>query len=119
MSAPYLEAMQHGFRRALERGLELRETTLLVDGETLLLRFAGHDLADVLLPALTPIVAASDATPILTVELWDSTSSDVPPPPPPWTTSDGGRLGAIKGHNDQQRRAIVDPETGTLTIADL
>jgi hypothetical protein len=119
MTFPYLDEIRAGFGRALDAGLELRETTLVVDAETLLLRFAGDALADALLPALAPIVAASERTPGMTVELWDSASAGRPPPPPPWTAADGGPLGAVKGHNDGGRRAIVDPESGTLTIADL
>jgi hypothetical protein len=119
MSFQYLERLRNGFSLAVATGLDLREVTLVVDGDTLLLRFAGDALAEALLPALAPILEASEAAPAWTVELWDSASAGIAAPRPPWTAQDGGPLGAVRGYNDGARRAIVDPATGTLTIADL
>jgi hypothetical protein len=102
--------MQAGFRGALGRGLEAHEVTLEVDGETIRLRFAGDAMAQAVVPALTRLTSVSDAEPA---------SAGFLPPTPPWEASDGGRLGAVRGHNAGDLRTVVDGESGTLTIADI
>lgn len=124
MAPDYLEELRSGFRRALDAGVPQHEAVLSVDGDTIRLVFAGDALTDAVLPALARLAAAgaggsSAAAPTMTVELWDSASAGFPPPPPPWTSSDSGRLGAVQGHNDADRKTVVDPESGTISIADL
>jgi hypothetical protein len=120
MSRVYLRAMRAGFRAALESGLKERHETLAVNGTTVRLRFAGADMAEATLPALAPLIGdppRGSAT--FTVELWDSASTDIGPPMPPWGPDAGGPLGAVKGHNDETLRTVVDHAARTITVCDL
>jgi hypothetical protein len=57
--------------------------------------------------------------PAFTIALWDSASAGLVPPPPPWGDGDGGPHGAVRGHNDEHRKTVVDRGSRTITVADL
>jgi len=71
------------------------------------------------LPALRPLVAGTDRSPALVVELWDSASSGVAAPPAVWDHDAAAPLGALRGYNDGPSRIVVDPVSRTITVADL
>jgi HPr serine kinase-like protein len=76
-------------------------------------------MAAAALPALAPCVSETERDPTFTVELWDSGSVAIRPPAPPWDNHDGGPLGAVRGHNDDVSKTVVDPGSGTVTTCDL
>jgi hypothetical protein len=119
MRSAYLRAMHAAFESAWSSAARREVVTLEVDGTVVCLKLAGSEMAAAVLPALAPLVSAPTVDPDFTVELWDSASAGVQPPAPDWGESDAGPLGAVRGHNDELVRTVVDHGSGTVTVADL
>lgn len=111
----YYEAVEHAAGTALDRVDEVRRF-LAIAGEPLCLRFAGAEVADAFMPALSHLAIEAAEAPALTVRVWDSRSSDVAIPRSPWKPDDYLSRGDIRGCASV--RAAFNLGAGTLSLFD-
>jgi hypothetical protein len=114
----YLAAMRTAFGAAIAAGAPRSEATLEVGGHAVRIVCAGRAMAEATFPALAPALSRSSAEPVMTIELWDSSSSGIAPPPTPWDPVDVGPLGVVRASGGPARRTVVDGSTRTITVAD-
>lgn len=77
-----------------------------VGGMHLRVRFAGTELAPLLLPALRHLQPARPGAELATVSIWDSDSTGVPVPLFPWGPQDVRERGEIRGFSDSRVRTV-------------
>jgi hypothetical protein len=73
-----------------------------IGGYNIRLRFAGAALIPHMTPALAHLEVSPNATPALTVCLWDSASTQISLPPASWRGEDFLARGEIQGYNDDR-----------------
>ena len=114
----YFDAVRRAFTRAgVEVGGEV-EQRLQIAEMGICLRFAGHGLADVLSPALAPLLCSGSGRQDIEIELWDETTTGVRVPPPPWRLRDVITRGDVRSLSGGRIRAHVDTECRILMMWD-
>jgi hypothetical protein len=79
------------------------ERDLLLAGAALRLRFAGHAVADLLMPALGHAAVPADGpSPDVTIDVWDSATTSVAAPELPLNVRDVRERGAIPRYSDER-----------------
>jgi hypothetical protein len=83
-----------------------------------LLRFAGGDMREALLPALAHLETAAVSEPELTVHIWDSASTSTSPPAPAWDLEDYREHGVIRGFFGDGFYTVFQWGTRALNVVD-
>jgi hypothetical protein len=113
----YYESVRRAFERASRDAGEL-EQCLKIGEVRVKLRFAGPELAAILLPAFAPVLS-SDSWPVdFEVEVWDEASTGVGIPSPPWSLRDVIARGDVGTDSGGRIRAQVDRGNRILTMWD-
>ena len=125
-SEAFVDDVAAAFRRAADRGCEVRSLTLARRRVRVL--SAGTGLAETYLSALAhlglPIPPSTSGSgrctddADLTVHLWERSTSGVAAPSPPWSPDDFLAGGRIRGHGRDRIRVTYAEWARTLTVYD-
>lgn len=88
-----------------------------IAGYTVRLAFAGPALISLLTPALAHLACPAEATPDLTLCLWDGSSTGVEPSQP-WTISAIGLRGELPTWSDETILTAIQPDVNAVSIFD-
>lgn len=113
----YYEAVRRAFAAA-SLSVGASEERLQIGDTGFRLRFAGHGLARVLLPALSPVLSGDDGRIDVELELWDEASTGVAIPDPPWKLRDVIARGDVRSLSRGRFRVQVYASQKILTIWD-
>jgi hypothetical protein len=113
-----LDELEGRFERArLSAGTN--DLHLDLAGHTVLLRFAGSPMRDVLAPAFSHLVKSDgDGPAAIEIDVWDGESSDVEPLDLPWSPADFDQLGAVPNAADARLGVVCDLAYGAVTLVD-
>ena len=93
------------------------ERTYTIGGYLVRLSFAGPALLS-LTRALAHLAADDEATPDLTICVWDSESTGQRMPPPPWQEDDFLARGVIQGYNTERIYTAFQHGSGAVNVLD-
>lgn len=111
----FFAAASEEFDVAAERA-GLVERRLRFGQATVRFRFAGSELADVLLPAFGDRDAKPSGDVDATVDSWEDRGAGAPHP---WAFEDIGPGGLVRTASDQPMLAVHETAAGTVTLVDL
>jgi hypothetical protein len=95
-----------------------RECFYEFGGHPVRLRFAGPGLQPALTAALAHLEVPPAASPMLTIDVWDSETTRTPMPAPPWNPGDYLEHGRIRGYFGEDLFAVFSPGTSSLSVVD-
>jgi hypothetical protein len=114
--ASWLGVLEQRFCAAFASAGGLLERDYTVGGRTMRLRFAGPALLEALTPAFDHLERDREEEPELTVNLWDSASTDTAPPPLPPIPPDGDAPGALYHYSDAHGQAVYQRGAEALSV---
>lgn len=101
---------------ARARGLVVRQ--LRFGPHSVRLRFAGDELADVLLPAFADQRLDGHGVSLATISVWSERACVGDPGRFPWTGADIGPGGLVRGFDDGSVVAVHEPASRAITLVD-
>jgi hypothetical protein len=113
---PFYSAASREFTGAAERA-GLVERSLRFGDRAVRLRFAGTELAELLLPAFGDRAGPAEFD--ATIDLWEERACDGAVAPCPWAFADIGPGGLVRGDGDQPVLAVHETGSGAVTLVDL
>jgi hypothetical protein len=113
----YYESARRGFATA-SQNVGGSEQRLQIGDIGFRLRFAGHGLPPVLLPALSPVLSSKHGRIDVELELWDEATTGVGVPDPPWKLRDVIARGDVRSLSRGRFRVQVNAYNKVLTIWD-
>jgi hypothetical protein len=116
--AVFIDTACEAFERAAANAGGVREHTVELAGNRILLRFAGERLVPLFLRALAHREVRDAGPCALTVCFFDSESTGVAMPHPPWSADQYTNLGEIDGYNDDRIRVVYQPGVDILQCFD-
>ena len=114
----FFEAVHQTFQQAKQVMGEDFDRFYCIGGHTMQLRFAGPALVPRITPALQHLATAPDASPALTVCIWDSVSTLTQMPPPPWAQDAYVGRGEVYGYNDGRMHTNFNLASYVLSMLD-
>ena len=112
-----MECLRSAFRRASLDAGEVKQR-LQIGEVGVELRFAGPELAAVLLPAFAPVLSSTSGPADIEVELWDQRTTGVGIPQLPWSVGDVIARGDVRTLSGERIRVQVDRGNELLTMWD-
>jgi hypothetical protein len=112
----FYSAASGEFTGAAERA-GLVERSLRFGRSAVRLRFAGAELAELLLPAFGDRAGPAEVD--ATIDLWEERTCDGAVAPFPWAFADIGPGGLVRGDGDQPVLAVHETGSGSVTLVDV
>lgn len=113
----YFEHIYELAHSAAEAAGGFVDRTYSIAGLPVRLRFAGPALVSSITRAFEHL-SVSQSSPLLTICIWDTASTEKRMPPPPWEGDDFLARGVIQGYNDDRIHTAFQHGSGAVSLLD-